>query len=90
MAATNWSVTMATGNAEELSGVVVTALGITRAKKSLGYSVGEIKGDDVNKVAQTNVLNGMAGKVSGVTISSTGGSPTASVSVVIRGIRFPQ
>ena len=73
--------------AGQLSDVVVTALGITRAKKSLGYSVGEIKGDDMNKVAQTNLLNSMAGKVSGVNISSTGGAPTASVSVVIRGIR---
>jgi TonB-linked SusC/RagA family outer membrane protein len=81
------NLTMTIGNAEELSGVVVTALGITRAKKSLGYSVGEIKGEDVNKVSQTNVLNGMAGKVSGVTISSTGSNPTSSVSVVIRGIR---
>jgi TonB-linked SusC/RagA family outer membrane protein len=81
------TITLDKGNAQELSGVVVTALGITRAKKSLGYSVGEIKGDDVNKVSQTNVLNGMAGKVSGVSISSTGGSPTSSVSIVIRGIR---
>ena len=81
------TVTMDVGNAEELSGVVVTALGITRAKKSLGYSVGEIKGEDVNRVSQTNVLNAMAGKVSGVTISSTGGTPTSSVSIVIRGIR---
>ncbi len=81
------NVTMENGNAEELSGVVVTALGITRAKRSLGFSVGTIKGDDVNKVAQTNVLNGMAGKVSGVTVSSTGSSPTSSVSIVIRGMR---
>ncbi|HZK62542.1 MAG TPA: SusC/RagA family TonB-linked outer membrane protein [Puia sp.] len=75
------------GKAEELSGVVVTALGITRAKKSLGYSIGEIKGDDVNKVAQNNVLNGMAGKVSGVVISATSSAPNASVSMVIRGMR---
>ncbi len=81
------SVTLESGKAQDLSGVVVTALGITRAKKSLGYSVGEIKGEDMNRVTQTNVLNGMAGKVSGVTISSTGSSPTASVSVVIRGVR---
>ncbi len=81
------SITLQTGTSQELSSVVVTALGITRAKRSLGYSVGEIKGDDVNKVSQTNVLNGMAGKVSGVNISATGSSPTSSVSVVIRGIR---
>lgn len=73
--------------AQELEGVVVTALGITREKRSLGYSVGQIKGDDMNRVSQTNVLNAMAGKVSGVTISSTGSAATSSVSMVIRGIR---
>ena len=81
------SIVMEGGKSQDLSGVVVTALGITRLKRSLGYSVGEIKGDDVNKVSQTNVLNGMAGKVSGVTISATGSGPTSSVSMVIRGIR---
>src|SRR5665213_990251 len=81
------SETLQTGNNITLSGVVVTALGITRNKRSLGYDVGQIAGDDVNRVAQTNVLNGMAGKVSGVVVNSTGASPNASVSVVIRGIR---
>ena len=80
-------VSLETGKAEELSGVLVTALGITRAKKSLGYSIGEIKGEDMNRVAQTNVLNSMAGKVSGVFVSATSSAPTASVSVVIRGMR---
>ncbi|HWB25124.1 MAG TPA: SusC/RagA family TonB-linked outer membrane protein [Chitinophagaceae bacterium] len=78
---------MTAGKNNNLSGVVVTALGITRNKKSLGYDVGQIKGDDMNRVAQTNVLNSMAGKVSGLSVSATGASPTASVSVVIRGIR---
>lgn len=73
--------------AGQLTDVVVTALGITRAKRSLGYSVGEIKGEDMNKVAQTNVLNAMTGKVAGMNISATGNTPTSSVSVVIRGIR---
>lgn len=81
------AITMEAGKSQDMSSVVVTALGITRSKRSLGYAVGQIKGDDVNRVAQTNVLNGMAGKVSGVTISATGASPTASVSMVIRGIR---
>lgn len=73
--------------AQELEGVVVTALGITRDKKSLGYSVGQIKGDDMNRVSQTNMLNSMAGKVAGVSISSTGSAATSSVNMVIRGIR---
>ncbi len=84
---TNINASMQAGKNNTLTGVVVTALGITRAKKSLGYDVGQIKGDDMNKVAQTNALNSMAGKVSGVAVSATGASPTASVSVVIRGIR---
>src|SRR5579871_666107 len=79
--------TLQSGNGNTLSGVVVTALGITRNKRSLGYDVGQINGEDLNKVAQTNVLNGMAGRVSGVSISSTGASPTSSVSIVIRGTR---
>jgi len=69
---------------EGLEEVVVTALGIKRASRSLGYSIGELKSDDVNKVAQDNVLNAMTGKIPGVSISSTGGSGS-SVSMVIRG-----
>ncbi|HET7117432.1 MAG TPA: SusC/RagA family TonB-linked outer membrane protein [Hanamia sp.] len=71
-------------SSQELSNVVVTALGISREKKSLGYSIGEVAGKDINRVAQENVLNSLAGKVSGVTISQTGGAGS-SVSMVIRG-----
>lgn len=69
---------------QELSNVVVTALGITRDKKSLGYSVGEVSGEEMNRVAQENVLNAIAGKVPGVVINQTGGAGS-SVSMVIRG-----
>jgi len=69
---------------EALDEVVVTALGIKREEKSLGFSVGKVGGDEVTRVVQENVLNSMAGKVSGVTISSTGGTGS-SVSMVIRG-----
>jgi len=75
------------GSGNNLTGVVVTALGITRNKRSLGYDVGQVNGEDMNRVAQTNVLNALAGQVSGVTVSATGSNPTSSVSVVIRGIR---
>lgn len=70
--------------AQELSGVVVTALGITREKKSLGYSVEQVAGKEMNRVAQENVLNAMSGKVAGVTINQTGGAGS-SVSMIIRG-----
>lgn len=69
---------------QELSGVVVTALGIARQKKSLGYSVEEVAGKEMNRVAQENILNAMSGKVAGVTINQTG-SAGSSVSMVIRG-----
>lgn len=71
-------------SAENLNEVVVTALGIKREERSLGYSVGKVDGKDLSRVAQENVLNGLAGKVPGVTISSTGGAGS-SVSMVIRG-----
>jgi TonB-linked SusC/RagA family outer membrane protein len=64
--------------------VVVTALGIKREEKSLGYSVGKVAGEELTRVVQENVLNSMAGKVTGVQISSTGGAGS-SVNMVIRG-----
>ncbi|MCK5776010.1 MAG: SusC/RagA family TonB-linked outer membrane protein, partial [Bacteroidales bacterium] len=73
-----------TPNVSQLDEVVVTALGITREEKSLGYSIGQVSSEDLNRVAQKNVLNALSGKVSGVTISSTGG-PGSSSQIIIRG-----
>jgi TonB-dependent SusC/RagA subfamily outer membrane receptor len=69
-----------------LDEVVVTALGIKREEKSLGYSVAKVDGKDMNRVTTENVLNGLSGKVAGVAISSTGGTGS-SVSMVIRGAK---
>ncbi len=71
-------------SAEALDEVVITALGIKREEKSLGYSVATIDGAELNKVVRENVLSGLAGKVSGVSISNTGGAGS-SVNMVIRG-----
>jgi len=71
-------------NSSELSGVVVTALGISRAKKSLGYSIEEVAGKEMSRVAHENVLTALSGKVAGVTINQTGGAGS-SVSMIIRG-----
>ncbi|WP_298711267.1 SusC/RagA family TonB-linked outer membrane protein [Chitinophaga sp.] len=68
----------------ELGAVTVTALGIRRATRSLGYSVEELNGREFNRVTQENFLNAMSGKMAGVTISSTGGAGS-SVNMVIRG-----
>jgi TonB-linked SusC/RagA family outer membrane protein len=67
-----------------LDDVVVTALGMTRQKKSLGYSVGEVEGEALTTVAQENVINSLAGRVSGVQINQTSGDGS-STSIVIRG-----
>jgi TonB-linked SusC/RagA family outer membrane protein len=68
----------------ELDEVVVTALGVSREKKSLGYSVQEVDGEAVSGTAQSNFASSLSGKVSGVQIkapSTMGGSSN----VLIRG-----
>ncbi|MCC9017021.1 MULTISPECIES: SusC/RagA family TonB-linked outer membrane protein [Flavobacterium] len=69
---------------EQLGEVVVTALGLKREKKSLGYATQEIKGEDLTKVNNGNVANAISGKIAGVQIrrnNNIGGS----TNVVIRG-----
>ncbi len=65
--------------------VVVTALGITREKKSLGYSVGEVSGNELTETPQGNLLNAVAGKAAGVQVSQMYGLAGSSVNMVIRG-----
>lgn len=72
-------------SAEVLDELVVTALGITRDRRSLGYSVGQVSGEDIAMVSQENITSGLAGRVAGVTLNQTGGVGS-SVSVVIRGL----
>lgn len=69
---------------QALDEVVVTALGIRREEKSLGYSVENVAAEELTRVAQENVLNSLSGKVAGVTLNNTGGTGS-SVSMVIRG-----
>ena len=71
-------------NSRGLEGVVVTALGIKREEKALGYSVGKLDGKDLTKVTHENVLTALAGRVPGVAISQAGGAGS-SVSMIIRG-----
>lgn len=73
-----------------LSEVVVTAMGITRKASSLTYSTQQIKSDDLMKVQDPNLVNGIEGKISGVTITpSAGGAgvPRKSPCVVINPFR---
>ncbi|MDN5213512.1 SusC/RagA family TonB-linked outer membrane protein [Fulvivirgaceae bacterium BMA12] len=70
---------------KQLSEVVVTALGVEREKKALGYSVQEIEGKELSKGREVNIVNGLAGKIAGVTVNSSSGAPGASSRIVIRG-----
>ncbi len=67
-----------------LDEVVVTALGITRDKKSLGYSTQEVKGEQVNTVKDPNFINSLSGKIAGIDIKSSG-TLGGSSNVIIRG-----
>ncbi|RYY22649.1 MAG: SusC/RagA family TonB-linked outer membrane protein [Chitinophagaceae bacterium] len=69
-----------------LSEVVVTALGISRDKKALGYATQEVKAEELNRNLQSNVVNALQGKVAGVTISSVGGAPGQGATIRVRGI----
>ncbi len=71
--------------AESLTEVVVTALGVKREKRDLTFSSQEVKGDELVKTKEPNVVNGLAGKVSGVQITSSSGAPGSSSRIVIRG-----
>lgn len=71
---------------KSLNEVVVTALGIRREVKTLGYASQEINSSQLTQSRQSNLLNALQGKVAGVTISSTGGGPGQSASILIRGV----
>ena len=72
-------------DSNELTEVVVTALGISREKKSLGYAAQEIKGDELDKARETNFSAGLAGKVAGLTVMSSPSGVGGSARVTIRG-----
>lgn len=71
--------------AQDMSTVVVTALGIKREKRSLGYSVANVEGSELTETPQTSVLNALSGKVAGVQISQMDGTAGSSVKILIRG-----
>ncbi|SFF79022.1 TonB-linked outer membrane protein, SusC/RagA family [Salegentibacter agarivorans] len=76
-------VTLSTDSAQ-LDEVVVTALGIQREKKSLGYATQEVQGAEVSDVPTQNFMNSLSGKVAGLSIKSSG-TMGGSTNIVIRG-----
>ena len=71
---------------KELEGVVVTALGVTREKKALGYSVQDVKGGALQTDGGANVINSLSGRIAGVQVTSATGNMGGSSRILIRGI----
>ena len=70
---------------QQVDGVVVTALGIKRDEKALGYAVTTISGDDIRKTNQTNIANSLNGVVAGANVTNSSGTAGAGSRVVLRG-----
>ncbi len=70
---------------QDIEGVVVTALGIERNEKKLGYAVSTVGEDELTKTQTPDAITSLQGKVAGVDINSVSGQPTASSSVILRG-----
>lgn len=71
---------------EDLDEVVVTALGIKRSQKSIGYAATSVDNEELTRTRSSSIMEGIAGKVAGVQISSSSSDPGASNSVIIRGV----
>jgi TonB-dependent SusC/RagA subfamily outer membrane receptor len=71
---------------QQLTEVVVTALGVSREKKALGYAVSEVEGSDLSEARETNIVNSLNGKVAGVQIYGSNGNMGGSSRVIIRGV----
>ena len=72
-------------DSKALDEVVVTAMGLTREKKALGYALQEVKSDELTKAGQQSLATSLSGKIAGVQITSQGGQVGASQNIVVRG-----
>ena len=70
---------------EVLQEVVVTALGIKREKKALGYAIQEVKGESLVEARETNLANALSGKISGVQVIRSSNGPGGSSKIQLRG-----
>ncbi|MES1159881.1 MAG: TonB-dependent receptor plug domain-containing protein, partial [Bacteroidota bacterium] len=71
---------------KQMNEVVVTALGITRERRALGYSVSEVKGGTLTEARENSFVNSLEGRVAGVNVSGVATGPNGATNVVIRGI----
>jgi len=70
---------------EQLDEAVVTALGISRDKRTLGYAVSQVTDEEISQSGENNVIQSLAGKAPGIWVNSSGGTPGASSKILIRG-----
>ncbi len=71
--------------AEQIEGVVVTALGMTREQKALGYAVSKVSNDDLTAAVSNNWLGALSGKVAGLNFDHASSGPGGSIRVTLRG-----
>ncbi|MBN1340481.1 MAG: SusC/RagA family TonB-linked outer membrane protein [Bacteroidales bacterium] len=69
-----------------IEGAVVTAIGIKRETKALGYSVTEVGNEEINRTQNTNVVNALSGKVAGVQVVNSSGAAGAASFITVRGV----
>ncbi|MCR4919050.1 MAG: SusC/RagA family TonB-linked outer membrane protein [Prevotella sp.] len=77
---------MLRSDAANLDEIVVTAMGISRKSKTLGYSATQVASEQLTEGHLTDVSNALAGKVAGVSVSATSGDPGQATGIIIRGV----
>lgn len=81
---TNYNIILSKGDSR-MEEVVVTALGMRRERKALGYAVSDLKAEELMKNKNTNIVNSLVGKVPGVNVTQFSGSAGAGATITIRG-----
>ena len=82
---TDVSITLQAGN-NTITDVVVTALGIRKDERKLGYAVSTVNGNQLNKARETNVALSLSGQVPGLNIHGVSGGPGGSARILLRGM----
>lgn len=81
------NVTITLGEASaEMTSVVVTALGISKETRRLGYAVSTVGGEQLSKARETNVANSLSGRVAGLKVTGTSSGPGGTSKVLLRGM----
>ena len=83
-AANNYNITLLDA-AQKLDEVVVTAMGIKKEKKALGYAIEDVGAEELMKNKSTNAINSLAGKIAGVNITQGGGAAGGGSQIILRG-----